>query len=404
MTDPALTIDTTGVTGPRGFLAGAAAAGIRTRAGLDDLALLYSETTCAVAGVFTSVAFRSAPVELTEKRVATGRAQAVIVNAGCANAYTGDEGYRDAEEMASLAASHLRLAEGDVLVASTGVTGGRLPMDKLRAALPSIELSADGGERFAYAILTTDTVAKQAGASFSVDGREYRVGGCAKGSGMIAPNLATMLAFLTTDAPVEPAFLQETLQRAAETSFNMIVVDGDTSPNDTLLLLANGAAGGPTLREGVDGAALFTEAVELVCVELAKGLARDGEGATKLIEVRVTGATSVADARAVGRTVVESPLLKSAVYGDDPNWGRVIAAVARSGAQVDIDKLSLTWQGVRLFENGAPQPFDKKALSKATKVADVRLRIDLGLGEGRAVAWGCDLTEEYVRINSEYTT
>jgi glutamate N-acetyltransferase/amino-acid N-acetyltransferase len=417
MTESLISTTDTGVTAPLGFLAGATSAGLRTRSGLDDLALLFSESPCVAAGLFTSSAFQAAPVVLSRRNLADGKARAVIVNAGCANAYAGAEGYRDSEEMARLAASQLRLAhsavgsasklrlaDSDVLVASTGVTGHRLPIDKIRAAMRSIALDRDGGDRFARAIMTTDTVPKQAAATFTAGGREYRVGGCAKGSGMIHPNLATMLAFLTSDAPVERAFLEKTLRRAVDASFEMITVDGDTSPNDTLLILANGAAGGPTLREGVEGAAQFREAVAQVCIELAKGMARDAEGATKLIEVKVVGAKSVADARAAARTVAGSPLVKSAVYGNDPNWGRVLAAVARSGAVVEEEATSLFWQGVCVFQRGSTVTYDEKALSAATKSDEVRIRVDLGLGSARAVAWGCDLTEEYVRINSEYTT
>jgi len=407
----------TGVTTPLGFLAGAVAAGLRTRSGQDDLALLFSELRCVAAALFTSSAIAAAPVVLSRRNIADGKARAVVVNAGCANAYTGAEGYRDSEEMVRLAASQLRfaysnagsasklrLADSDVLVASTGVTGHRLPIDKIRAAMPKIVLDRDGGGRFAHAIMTTDTVPKQAAAVFTSGGREYRVGGCAKGSGMIHPNLATMLAFLTSDAPVERAFLEETLRSAADASFHMITVDGDTSPNDTLLILANGAAGGATLREGVEGAAQFREAVVKVCVELAKAIARDAEGATKLIEIKVVGAKSLDDARTAARTVAGSSLVKSAVYGNDPNWGRVLAAVARSGAAVEEEATNLFWQGVCVFRRGRPLAYDEKALSAATKNDEVRIRVDLGLGRARAVAWGCDLTEEYVRINSEYTT
>jgi glutamate N-acetyltransferase/amino-acid N-acetyltransferase len=404
MTESAITTVNAGVTAPRGFLAGSAAAGLRTLSNSADLALLFSETPCVAAGLFTRSALKAAPVLLSQRNLADGKAQAVIVNSGCANAYTGPDGVRDSEEMARLAAGRLSLADADVLVASTGVTGHRLAMDKIRAALPSITLQRDGGERFARAIMTTDTVPKQAATTFVVGEREYRVGGCAKGSGMIHPNLATMLAFLTTDAPVERAFLENSLRRAEEVSFEMITVDGDSSPSDTLLILANGAAGGPVFDEGVEGAAQFQEAVAQVCVELAKGMARDGEGATKLIEVKVVGAKSVADARAAARTVAGSPLVKSAVYGNDPNWGRVLAAVARSGAEAEEGATSLFWQGVCVFQKGSALSYDEKALSAATRSDEVRIRVDLGLGKGRAVAWGCDLTEEYVRINSEYTT
>jgi glutamate N-acetyltransferase/amino-acid N-acetyltransferase len=404
MTESATEIANVGVTAPRGFLAGAVAAGLRTRSARDDLALLFSEAPCTVAGLFTSSAIKAAPVLLTQRNLADGTAQAVIANSGCANAYTGPEGNRDSDEMIHLAAGRLRLADSDVLVASTGVTGRRLAMDRIRAALPLIMLDRDGGESFARAIMTTDTVPKQAGVTFTVGERDYRVGGCAKGAGMIHPSLATMLAFVTTDAPVERAFLEKSLRQAAETSFEMITVDGDSSPNDTLLILANGLAGGPTLREGVEGASQFRRAVAQVCVELAKGLVRDGEGATKLIEVKVVGARSVADARVAARAVAGSQLVKSAVYGNDPNWGRVLAAVARSGADAEESATSLFWQGVCLFQQGRPLPYDEKALSAATKAAEVHIRVDLGLGGGRAVAWGCDLTEEYVRNNREYTT
>jgi len=405
MSELTLTVSTEGVTSPQGFLAGAVSAGIRGRSdGRPDLALLYSERPCSAAALFTASTLKAAPVLLSQRHLADGRAQAVIVNSGCANAYVGDQGREDAEEMARLAASKLRLAVSDVVVASTGVTGHLMPMEKIRAALPSIALDRGGGEQFARAIMTTDTVPKQASVAFSVGEWKYRVGGCAKGAGMIHPNLATMLAFLTTDASVESAFLHQTLREAATVSFNMVSVDGDTSPSDTLLIMANGAAGGPMIGEGDEGAPLFREAVETVCVALAKGLARDAEGATKLIEVEVEGALTPTDARAAARTVAGSPLVKSAVYGNDPNWGRVLAAVARSGATAKEETVSLFWQDVCMFERGHPVPYDKAAVSAATNQPEVRIRVDLGIGEARAVAWGCDLTEEYVRINAEYTT
>jgi len=403
MSEQTLTVSTEGVTSPQGFLAGAVSAGIRSD-GRADLALLYSERPCSAASLFTASTLKAAPVMLSQRHLADGGAQAVIVNSGCANAYVGDQGREDAEEMARLAASKLRLAVSDVVVASTGVTGHLMPMEKIRAALPTIALDRGGGEQFARAIMTTDSVPKQASVAFSVGEREYRVGGCAKGAGMIHPNLATMLAFLTTDASAESAFLQQTLREAVAVSFNMISVDGDTSPSDTLLIMANGAAGGPMIGEGDEGAPLFREAVETVCVALAKGLARDAEGATKLIEVEVEGALTLTDARAAARTVAGSSLVKSAVYGNDPNWGRVLAAVARSGATAKEETVSLFWQGLCVFERGRPVPYDKDALRAATNEPEVRIRVDLGIGEARAVAWGCDLTEEYVRINAEYTT
>jgi glutamate N-acetyltransferase/amino-acid N-acetyltransferase len=394
-----------GVTAPRGFVAGAVAAGIR---GEDsnrlDLGLLYSEQACAAAALFSTNVLKSSPVQLSERHLCGGKVQAAIANSGCANAYTGERGMRDAEEMSRLAAGKLGLTEGDVVVASTGVTGRALPMESIRLALPSLALSREGGEQFARAIMTTDRVPKQAAASFAVNGKGYRIGGCAKGSGMIHPNLATMLAFLTTDAPVDHVFLQKALKQAADVSFNMLSVDGDTSPSDALLIMANGAAGGPAIDQSREGRQLFEEALDRVCVELAKAMARDAEGATKLIEVEVVGALTEYDARTAARTVAGSSLVKAAVYGNDPNWGRVLAAVGRSGAEVDEARISLYWQGERLFQKGSPVPFDKKAMSRATNQPEVRIRVDLGMGKAAAVAWGCDLTEEYVRINAEYTT
>ena len=333
MSESITTVPAGGVTSPRGFLAGAVAAGLRSHGSGDDLALLYSESACAAAGLFTDSAFKAAPVLLSQQHLADGRAQAVIANSGCANAYTGDDGYRDSEEMARLAASQLRLADSDVLVASTGVTGHRLPMDKIRAALPSLAVRADGGESFARAIMTTDTVVKQTAVAFHVGDREYRVGGCAKGAGMIHPNLATMLAFVTSDAAVEVDFLRRTLRQAADLSFDMISVDGDSSPNDTLLLLANGAAGGPTLREGDEGArSLRGGRRDQSASSWRRRWRATPRGRRSLSRWKSVGAASIADARVAARTVVGSPLVKSAVYGNDPNWGRVLAAVARSGA------------------------------------------------------------------------
>jgi glutamate N-acetyltransferase/amino-acid N-acetyltransferase len=393
-----------GVTFPRGFLAGTTEAGLRTYGGRNDLALLFSEAPCVAAGLFTNSAVVASAVTLSRLSLKNGKAQAIVANSGCANAYTGPEGVRDSEEMVKLAARHLGLRPEDVLIASTGVTGHRLPIEKIREALPKVTLSRTGGNAFAHAIMTTDTVPKLASATFEVAGREYRIGGCAKGSGMIHPNLATMLAFLTTDAPVKRAFLEATLRRAADVSFHTLTVDGDSSPNDTLLILANGMAGGATFTEGSEGAMHFLEAVCSVCVQLAKAMARDGEGATKLIEVEVVGAKSIEDARRAARTVAGSPLVKSAVYGNDPNWGRVLAAAARSGSDIREESTSITWQGACVFREGCLVAYDEEALSAATESEEVHIQIDLGLGEERAVAWGCDLTEEYVKINSEYTT
>jgi glutamate N-acetyltransferase/amino-acid N-acetyltransferase len=283
-------------------------------------------------------------------------------------------------------------------------------MDRIQAALAGLRPSREGGLDFARAIMTTDTVPKSIAASFSYDppraGR-YLVGGCAKGSGMIHPQVATMLVFLTTDAPVQPDFLRESLRLAADASFNMMTIDGDTSPNDMVLALANGAAGGPgdePIGPGHRVAPLFRAALTGVCTHLARELARDAEGASKLIEVRVEGAADEADARRAARAVAGSLLVKTAVYGCDPNWGRVLTAAGYSGAQVREEACQLYIQGVRVFAGGLPQPFDEAALRSGLASSEVAIRLDLGLGPGAATAWGCDLTPDYVRINAEYTT
>jgi glutamate N-acetyltransferase/amino-acid N-acetyltransferase len=392
------------ITTPQGFLAGATHAGIKDPSpDRLDLALLSSERPCAAAGVFTQNAFRGPPVLITERHLANGRAQAIVANSGISNSLYGDEGMRFAEQMANGAAAQLGVAADDVVVASTGVTGWRLPIERIRDALPNITLARDGGDSFARAIMTTDTVPKQAAVRFEWQGAAYAVGGCAKGSGMIHPNMATMLAYMTTDAPVDPAVIRPLLKDAVDESFNMLSIDGDTSPNDMVILLANGAAGGETIGAGHAALPLLRAAVRHVAVTLTRQLARDGEGAGKLLVVRVDGAASVEDARRAARTIVLSPLVKTAVYGNDPNWGRVIVALGYSGAQVREADVSLSIQDVEVFRGGAV-PFDEAALSKALAQEEVRIDLHLGAGDASATAYGCDLTPDYVRINSEYTT
>lgn len=393
------------ITSPLGFFAGATDANIRGNApGRLDLTLLYSERPCAAAAVYTTNKLPGAALIYTREHLAGGRAQAVIANSGCANAFTGEQGLRDAGEMARLAAGKLGVSPDDVAVASTGVTGTLMPMDVVRRAVDHIAVTEDGGDAFAHAIMTTDTVAKQCAVRFEHVGRVYTVGGVAKGSGMIEINMATMLGFLTTDAPIDAAVLQRLVREVVDVSFNMLTVDGDTSPDDVVLLLANGAAGGDTIGDGHPALPLLRAAVERVSVTLTRKLARDGEGATKLIEVRVDGAATIEDARRAAKTVARSPLVKTAVYGNDPNWGRVLVAVGYSGAQVREDKIALAIQDVDVFRDGAPVPYEEAALSAALNHPEVRFRIDLGLGDATATAWGCDLTPEYVRINAEYTT
>jgi len=394
------------VTSPKGFHAGAVAAGIKESAGDRlDLGILYSQEPCVVAGLLTSNRIKSAPVLLCQERLKGGwKAVAVVANSGCANASTGNQGLADAAEMAAVAAGAIGAEPEDVLVASTGVIGRLLPMDRIREGLRSVSLSDDGGPGFARSIMTTDTFAKEIAVQVRLGDTRYTIGGAAKGSGMIHPNMGTLLCFLTTDAVVGPDFLEQALRRAAGVSLNMVSIDGDTSPSDTMLIMANGMAGNDPIQAGTGAADAFQEALDQVCIWLAKSIARDGEGATKLIEVTVSGAVSQEDAAAAARTVVSSPLLKSAVYGCDPNWGRVVAALGRSGVEIEESVLDVYIGDVAVLKAGMPQPFDEAGVVQVLKDNEVRIAANLNLGTASATAWGCDLTEEYVRINSRYTT
>jgi glutamate N-acetyltransferase / amino-acid N-acetyltransferase len=396
-----------GVTTPLGFKAGAVAAGLKTYgdAARLDLGLLVAERACSVAGVFTKNRICGAPVTVCRERVAGGLAQALIVNSGCSNVATGERGLHDARTMCELAGHQLNIPPELVLVGSTGVIGRHLPMDKLRAGVPQVVLSRDaGGQAFARAIMTTDTVPKTRALRFVTGGRSYSIGGVAKGSGMVHPDMATVFGFFTTDANIAPALLASMLREVADVSFNMVDVDMDTSTSDTMLLFASAAAGGEPLAADSDGARAFVAALRALAIALARDLARDGEGARTLIEMQVTGAGSLDDARRAARTVVSSPLVKTMVTGRDPNLGRVMMALGRSGAEVDVARISIWIGGQCAFAHGAPTELDYAAIAKAMDAPEVKLRADLGQGEHTATAWGCDLTEGYVRINADYTT
>jgi glutamate N-acetyltransferase/amino-acid N-acetyltransferase len=393
-----------GVTTPFGFLVGAGEAGLRDNGG-DDLVLRVAEEgTASAAATFTTNRFRAAPVLLAEHALATsGQVKAVIVNAGCANAGTGAEGLRDAEVVVKAVAERVGCEPSEVIPASTGLIGSRLKVDAIVETVNAIKLGRNA-QRAAHAILTTDTVAKQAEAYVPTShGRIVRLGGMAKGSGMIHPQMATMLAFVTTDAPVAPADLKAFLKPAVDATFNQITVDGDTSTNDMVLVLASSAAGGKPITPGTPDGDRFADALTDVCRTLAVQIAADGEGAEHLIEVTVSGAASLTDARAAARTVAGSSLLKAAVHGEDPNWGRIAAAAGRSGAELDPDRLRISIGPVVVFA-GSPCPFDKVAARRQLKKRNVQLALDLGVGDATAQAWGCDLTAEYVAINSEYPT
>ena len=406
MADQLIEVPQGTITTPRGFAAAAVAAAIRddTGPGHLDLALLSSERRCAAAAVYTANRLQAPPLRITRRHLADGHAQAVIVNTGIANSLTGAQGERDAQEMAELAAAKLGVPVEDVVVASTGVTGWMLPMDRVRSAVPGIAVSGDGGDTFAHAIMTTDTVAKQTAVQFDWDGVRYTVAGAAKGSGMIDVKLATMLAFFTTDAAVAPAALQTLLADTVDASLNMLTIDNAQSTNDMALLLANGAAGGNEMAEGHPALPLLAAALEQVATTLTRKLARDGEGASKLLEVHVGGAATLQDARLAAKEIAKSMLLKAAIFGADPNWGRVLDSIGYCGIDVEEAQLTLVLQGVEVFRKGEPVPFEDAELREALAAPEVDVHVDLGAGEEHATAWGCDLTPEYVRINSEFTT
>lgn len=392
------------VTMPGGYRAGATIAGIK-ESGLPDLALLASGSRTFAAAVYTKNVVQAAPLQVSREHLQDGQILAVVVNSGNANCATGPQGVEDAAEMTRLAAERLGCAAADVFVNSTGIIGHYLPMEKIAAGIKNIELSSSGGGDFAQAILTTDTFVKEAVATFEANGRQYMLGGCCKGAGMIHPDMATMLAFLTTDAPIAAEVLDARLRYAVDRSLNMVTVDGDTSTNDTVLLMANGAKGGPEI-DAADGAGIeaLDGALASVCTKLAQDIARDGEGSTKLIEMDVTGAASWEDARDVARSVVRSPLLKAALSKGDPNWGRVLMAAGYAGVDFDPDAVRLWLGGKLLVEAGASVGVPEAEAAEAVRGDTITIRLDLGSGEASARAWGCDLTEEYVRFNADYVT
>ncbi len=397
-----------GVTSALGFVAGGTYAGLKTpEEGVLDLGILLSERPAAVAATFTTNSVVSPSVTLSRERAGSGAARAVVANSGCANCCVGEQGLADAAEMAALAAAHAGVDPEQVLVCSTGVIGVELPMALIRQNVGSIALGAGGGAEFARAIMTTDTRPKEFAVSLDSGrsgGRTVTVGGAAKGVGMIHPNMATMLCFISTDAPVGRAFLQESLSAAVDASFNMIDVDGDQSTNDTVLLMANGAAGGPEIDAGSPDAAGFRDALGMVCTELAKELVRDAEGAQRLMEVVVAGAATLADARAAAREIAGSMLVKAMLHGRDPNWGRMMMALGKSGVELAEPRIDMFINEIQIVHEGKAISFFKDAVVSAMGAPEVRLGIDLNLGDASATAWGCDLTEEYVIFNSAYTT
>lgn len=394
------------VTSAKGFTAGGTYAGLKTQGeGVLDLGILLSDTPANLAATFSTNKVLSPSVVLSRQRAQRGAARGVVANSGCANCCVGDQGLTDAAELTELAAAHTGVAADDMLVCSTGMIGVELPMALLRQNVGNVRLSADGGHDFARAIMTTDTRHKDIAVSVDLDGRKAIIGGAAKGVGMIHPNMATMLAFVATDAPVEQGFLQAALSRAVDASFNMCSVDGDQSTNDTALAFANGQAGGAEVVEGTPAADAFEDALTYVCQSLAKEMVRDGEGAKKLIEVTVGGANSLADARKAARDISTSSLVKAMVHGNDPNWGRIMMALGKSGADMVESRIDIFVDDIQIVQDGIAIPFYRDAVVSAMASSpDVRFRVNLNMGAHDATAWGCDLTEEYVTFNSAYST
>jgi glutamate N-acetyltransferase / amino-acid N-acetyltransferase len=430
---------TGGVTAPRGYQAAGITAGLKP-SGLPDLALIFSEVEAIAAGVFTTSQVKAACVEYCRQRLQVKHsARAILCNAGQANAATGNQGYLDSLESALAIAQALNISSESVLLASTGVIGQRIKMDALRSGIPKVvaALSETGSDAAAGAIITTDLVTKSIALETTVGERPVRIGGIAKGSGMIHPNMATMLGFVTCDAVVSPALWQQMLARAADRSFNSITVDGDTSTNDSLIALANGQSRTPAITEWGAEAEKLEGMLTAVCQHLAKAIARDGEGATCLIEVEVTGANDELSARQIAKTIAGSSLVKSAIFGRDPNWGRIAAAAGRAGVPFEQENLQIKLGNFLMLENGQPLTFDRAAASAYLKKAGVDssppqdfiatnnsndfsfdrstikaqrvdnpviIAVSVGNGHGSGKAWGCDLSYDYVRINAEYTT
>ncbi|MFR8065562.1 MAG: bifunctional glutamate N-acetyltransferase/amino-acid acetyltransferase ArgJ [Acutalibacter sp.] len=398
-----------GVTAAQGFVAGGIHCGVRKNKSKPDLAMIYSEKPCAAAAVYTQNLVKGAPILVTQKNIADGAAKAVICNSGNANTCNAD-GEEKAQAMCDLTAQALGIAPQDVVVASTGVIGQVLPIEPIAAGIPELvkALSADGSHAAATAIMTTDTIAKEAAAEAEIGGKTVKVGGISKGSGMIHPNMATMLCFVTTDCAISPAMLDKAIHQVTEKTFNMISVDGDTSTNDTFAILANGAAGNPEITAPGPDYDAFAEALEAVCRQLSKLMAGDGEGATKLLVCRVDGAMDLSMARTVSKSVICSTLFKAAMFGADANWGRVLCAIGYSGAAVDVNKIDVSFRSAKgqvdVCQNGAGIPFSEEEASQVLSEHEIEILVHLHLGEASAEAYGCDLTYDYVKINGDYRT
>jgi glutamate N-acetyltransferase / amino-acid N-acetyltransferase len=391
-----------GVTAPQGYLASGVSAGIKKK-GL-DLAVLFSSQPASAAGVFTLNRVQAAPVILSKDNLnaSRGRSRAVLINSGCANACTGDRGMQDSVLSTQCLASHLNVDPCQILVASTGVIGSFLPVPKVLKGISAAvsALNSQGGSAAAQAIMTTDTKEKCFAIEGRIAGKTVRIGGMAKGSGMIHPQMATMIAALSTDVKISPRELGKLLRRVSDRTFNCLTVDGDTSTNDTVFILANGASGAAVVDSS--SISFFEEGLELVCEQLSKKIAEDGEGATKLVEVLVRGALDFETARKVAKTIANSSLVKTAIYGEELNWGRILCAAGYSGIPFDPERIALSLNGIPIFRNGSPVGSSRARAEKAMKAHDIRIEVDLAGGRSSARVWTCDLSHDYVNINASY--
>ena len=400
-----------GVTTPKGFLAGACYVGVKSRKSeKPDVAMIYSEYPASCAAMFTTNKFCAAPVILDREILKKGKARAVVINSGNANAATGEQGIKNAKLVETEAEKLLGLGEDEVFVCSTGVIGQQLPVEKVLEGVRRIapDMSADKGSEAAWAIMTTDLVRKETALELELSGGTIRIGACAKGSGMIHPNMGTMLCFLTTDCAISSEMIKSALLETVQVSFNRISVDGDTSTNDTCCVLANGLAGNPVITEKGPDYDAFVEALRALCVELAKKMASDGEGATHLITCTVTGAGSEQSAETVAKSVIGSALTKAAIFGADANWGRVLCAMGYSGEDFNPDKVDVAFQSqagsVQVCAKGRGLDFDEDLAKRVLTEHDVTIAITMGEGDSSCTCWGCDLTYEYVKINGDYRT
>ena len=398
-----------GVCAPKGFTANGIHCGIRKNRTKRDLALIYSEKKAAAAAVYTTNLVKGAPLIVTKEHLSDGTAQAIICNSGNANTCNAN-GIQIAQEMSQLLGQALAISPEDVVVASTGVIGQPMVITPIAAGIPELiaGLTEDGSDRAAEGIMTTDTTKKEVAVEFTLGGKQCRIGGIAKGSGMIHPNMATMLVFITTDVAISPRLLQKALSSDIAETFNMVSVDGDTSTNDMVTVLANGMAGNPEITQENEDFNLFMKALNTVTVHLCRCIAGDGEGATKLLECHVTGAATLETARTVAKSVICSSLLKAAMFGADANWGRVLCAIGYSGAQVDVDKIDVAFQSkagtIAVCQNGAGLDFSEELAKTILLEKEITILVELNSGDAASTAWGCDLTYDYVKINGDYRT